>query len=541
MVHTAALLLVFLAYLAFAGKRLMTYMHVLQQEEYDNKRLKAWIFKNKVIDKRLSFALLVTGVSWFFIPEFFINFLVFMFFVIIAYLEKDPRKNSKKKLVATDRAKRIFFPTYAALALCSTWFFATSMPWLWIFSVQLIPVALIVMNNILKPFEDVIQHGYWLEAQKKMQDLRPTIIGITGSFGKTSVKHMLGHILKTQAPTIVTPGSVNTPMGITRIIREELEEKHRFFVVEMGAYGPGSIDRLCKLTPPDFGVITSIGHAHYERFKSLETVSRAKYELAQAVIKRDGKVIVHERTLRFPYPRDIKAENFDNFIVCGEPLSQDMVKRKDVSYLDEDDLHIQSIEQKHRGLEVLITWNGETYNLEVPVFGIHHGHNAALAFATAVAIGIKAEDAITALKSVPQIEHRLELKKQADGSLLIDDAYNSNPIGFRCALDFLAHLGKKGRKILVTPGMVELGVAHGEAHETIGKYAGEICDIAIVVTPKRIPTFIKGFQSSGNGKQLIEVETFEEASAWLESNRTSNDIVLLENDLPDMYERIPKI
>src|SRR6202050_4878731 len=112
------------------------------------------------------------------------------------------------------------------------------------------------------------------------------VIAVTGSYGKTSVKHILGHVLETAAPTLITPGSVNTAMGIARVVRERLQPHHRYFVVEMGAYGPGSIRRLCALTPPKMGLVTAIGMAHYERFKTLETVAAAKFELAEAVAEQ---------------------------------------------------------------------------------------------------------------------------------------------------------------------------------------------------------------------------------------------------------------
>jgi UDP-N-acetylmuramoyl-tripeptide--D-alanyl-D-alanine ligase len=535
MIDTATLILVYIAFIGFSLKRLMTYMHVLQQEDYDIGRLFKWIGENKVFDKRLSAILVLLGAAWFFAPPFIIRVLVFVAFALITYVEKDPRKNSKKKLVATARAKRIYFPAFILMAGLGTTCFTFSMPWIWIIHVQLMPFVLALVTLLLMPYEDIVQKKFWNEAHNKIQNLRPTVIGITGSFGKTSVKHILGHILKASAPTLITPGSVNTPMGITRIIREQLEETHRYLVVEMGAYGPGSIERLCRLTPPDMGIITSIGYAHYERFKSLETVAKTKYELAEAVLKKNGMVVVHERTLRFDYSREMKLHNAGNFIVCGEAV----ITSEEKSYLRADDLQIQRVDQSPKGLQVKILWKNVAYTLEAPLYGLHHGHNIALAFAAAMELGIPSGTIQTALMRVPQIEHRLEVKKQA-GYTLIDDAYNSNPQGFTSALDVLA-LISKGRKILITPGMVELGNAHDNAHENVGKYAGQICDIAIVVTSKRIPSFIKGFKATGGSKQLIEVEGFKDAAEWLDKNKKDGDVVLIENDLPDMYERVPKI
>lgn len=361
------------------------------------------------------------------------------------------------------------------------------------------------------------------------------MIGITGSFGKTSVKHILGHILKMNAPTLITPGSVNTPMGITRIIREQLDESHKFFIVEMGAYGKYSIKRLCDLTPPDFGILTAIGHAHYERFKTLDAVAETKYELANAVLDKGGKNIVHERTLRFDYSNGVKTANEASFIVCGEP---------GMEYMRDSDVQIQQIDQTIEGLVVKLHWKGTDHTVRAPLFGLHHGHNLALCFITAIELGLEEEAIHTALKTVPQIQHRLEVKKMPDGRTIIDDAFNSNPIGFKSAIELLHMLGNAepdnpARTILITPGMIEMGKAHDESHRSLGALAGKLCDVIVVVKGERIPTFIEGFKAEGPDKDIIEVNSFTEASSWAETHKAANDVILIENDLPDIYERVP--
>lgn len=536
--------LILLAFIIFAVKRLMTYMHVLQQEDYDNSRLWKWIFEYKVFDKRLTFGLLLIGAMSFtgYLNGFLLGFLLFIAFAVVISVEKDPRKDAKKKLVSTTRAKRIYFSALALAAFIGgSIILINPHPWALIVPVQLIPVCLVLGNNILKPFEDIIQKVYWDEARAKIGAYQPTVVAITGSYGKTSVKHILGHILKAQAPTLITPGSVNTPMGVTRIVREQLDEGHKYLVVEMGAYGPGSIAKLCQLTPPDFGIITAIGHAHYERFRSLDTVAHAKFELAQAVIVNGGTTVIHERTLRFPYPRELKTAQDSHFLVCGEPPNKDPSKQKDTCYLSKKDLHINKVAQTRTGVKVELSWKSDVHVFEVPLFGIHHGHNAALAFAMGLKLGLNSGGMIKSLKTLPQIDHRLEVKRQPDGSRLIDDAYNSNPLGFRSALDFMVITKPEGKKILITPGMVELGVAHDEVHQKIGEYAGEVVDVAVVVAPHRIPTFVSGFKQTGAAKTLIQVDTFDEANKWLAENRAAGDLILIENDLPDIYERIPKL
>jgi len=536
-----------IAFLAFSGKRLMSYLHALQQDDYNNGRLIAWVFKHKVFDTRVTqFLLLVLGIDLFTdIPSVALNTAVFLVFLVATYLEKDPRKASKKAFVLTSRARRILVMSLVYATLCAVGAFYMSHTIIWIIAVQLLPLLLILGNSTLAPYEASVQKKFMNEATSKLEELDPIVIGITGSYGKTSIKHILGHILKAGAPTLVTPGSVNTLMGITRIIREQLQPNHKYLIVEMGAYGPGSIASLCNLTPPNYGIISSIGHAHYERFKSLDTVVHAKYELAQSVLARNGTVIVHERTLKFEHSRNIRNKNMDNFIVCGEPMQTDAPKNdQEFSYLAPDDLKIMSVEQTPKGICVNVEWKDEKHTLRAPLYGIHHGHNIALAFACAMSLGMNAKDIRTALATTPQIKHRLEVKQQVDGSMIIDDAFNSNPPGFRSALHVMRVLADhtNGRGILVTPGIVELGEAHDEVHRTLGHLAAEVCDIVIVVSPNRIPTFLEGFKANNSkGKTLQQFETFASAEKWLIENKRANDIILLENDLPDIYERVLKI
>lgn len=548
-------ILTLIAFIGFASKRLMNYLHALQQDDYDNGRLASWIFRNKVFDSRVSaFLIILTGVALVqFIPFIIQNIILFLGFIIAAYFEKDARKDSKKALVLTKRAQRILTIAviYSALSALIVFYFETLLPTplFWIIAVHALPFLLILSNITLAPYEKATQRKFYGEAQARLAEVNPVVIGITGSYGKTSIKHILGHILKSSAPTLMTPGSVNTIMGITRIIREQLESKHKYFIVEMGAYGPGSIVNLCDLTPPQYGIISAIGHAHYERFKTLDTVAQAKYELAESVLSRNGTMIVHEKTLKFEHSRAIRHRAMDHFVVCGEPMRTKTPKtEQEFSYLAPDDLQIMSVDQTPKGLCVQIKWKEQSYTLRAPLYGVHHGHNIALAFACAMTLGMEAKDINAALARLPQIRHRLEVKAQVDGTIIIDDAFNSNPPGFRSALHVAGVLARDlkenkgaGRAILITPGMVELGGAHDEVHKTIGALAAGVCDIVVVVAPDRIPTFIEGLNSGAKKPVIKTFDTFSMAQKWVIEQKKEGDVILIENDLPDIYESVLRI
>lgn len=517
------------AFLVFAGRRLLTYLHLFQQEEYDNGQFFLWLLKNAAFDRRLSIGLTAIGLVQLLAPTIppsgLFPALAGAACLAVAAFERDPRKTAKKRLTMTSRATRIYVIALVLVAVVAVLAaIATRQALIWLVPVQLVPLALVGANLLLAPFEARTQRRYWEEAQARLRQIGPTVIAVTGSYGKTSVKHILGHILETAAPTLITPGSVNTAMGMARVIRERLQPHHRYLVVEMGAYGPGSIRRLCALTPPKMGIVTAIGLAHYERFKSLETVAEAKFELAEAVAAQGGTVLAAADMLAFAAPRRFAEANPGMMVTVGAEAGSAVA--------------MTDLRQDADGIAVTVVWQGEPYQLRAPLFGLHQGRNIALAFAAACTLGIAPEDVVASLKTTPQIAHRLEVKRQGNGAVLIDDAYNSNPVGFASALDLLDVLRRPGgRRILVTPGMVELGAAHDEEHRRIGGLAAAHVDVLVAVAPHRVAPLAAAFAIAAPQAEIVSCPGFAEAQEWMSHHLGADDVVLLENDLPDLLEQ----
>ena len=528
-------ILLITAILIFSTTRHLTYLHIFQQQEYYNDRFLSWIFTAKAFDKRLSSSLVIiyclgyvvnnnhviNNITASIITAIIISLLIF------SYFEKNPIKTAKKKLVLTNRAKRIYYFSLIINLLNNIILFRylknLDLLIIVLLAIQLIPIYLVLANLLLIPIENKIQQKFWQQAKQKLNTNKPYIIGITGSFGKTSVKHFLGHILQYVDHTLITPGSINTTMGISRIIREQLNTSHRYFIVEMGAYGIGSINNICKLTTPNMGIITNIGKAHYERFKTLDTVATAKFELATAAIKNNSKIIISEQALNTDYAKQYTKIHHDYFEILNNQ-------------------QLSNITQLKTGLAITLNWRETNYQLEVPIFGLHNATNITLAFIAACELGIPPTTIITALKSMPQINHRLEVLKQ-NNCTIIDDAYNANPNGFKSALELLNFLHcPPGRRILITPGLIELGTEHNAEHLLLGQTAARYTDLVIVVKPQRIPTFINGFKElATEAQQIIQVASFSQAKEWLNKYCQVNDTILLANDLPDLYETGLKI
>ena len=537
--------------IVFSYKRLRLLVHFFQQEEYDNKRFLSYVIKgSRLIDKKFSLALLVSSFFTCLLLDSNIFLLLISSSIVIIFscFERNPSKKAKKVLSFTARVKRILSVSFFILfAVLSTFLILFDLKGhlekvlLIVFIIQFLPFFLILSNAALRPFEKKIQNRYLNEAKKKIVGIKPIIIGVTGSYGKTSVKHILCHILSSVFPTLKTPGSVNTQMGITRIIREKLKKDHKYFIVEMGAYGKGSIKRLCELTPPHYGIITSVGNAHYERFQSIENVAKTKFELHESVKDQKGYTFINadaieKRFISLEEKNIIQTKEYPYKMCSENPSSGEFYKR--ISKSMKDDYLISDIKQTKKGLQFKIIHKNKIFSLKTPLYGTHHVGNIVLCFAIAQKIGLDPHIIVATLRSVPQIKHRLEVIRSKRGAIIIDDAYNSNPTGFLSALEVLNVLKKdNGRRILVTPGMIELGKLHEKKHKELGKEASKYVDVVLAISPKRIHSFICSFEKSMDKNQKIyKFNTFAEAKKWIESNATEKDTILYENDLPDLYE-----
>ena len=444
------------------GKAMLMFF---QQEEYDARRITAWWWQNRAFDRLTSLALV-----FIYLIELGFGFRSLEAVMIVAYAaalafyagaarSRAVLAAAKKPLVMTERARRIhlMYLVLAVAAIAGIILISGSLGYLagkilFLLLLQAPLFLVLLANKLLAPIETRVRALFLDEARQRLQEVSPKIVGIAGSYGKTSTKHILAHILSAAEPTLATPGSVNTEMGITRILLQDLKAEHRFFVVEMGAYGPGAIARLCALTPPDLGIITSIGLAHLERFGSEDKVFESKFELAEAVSRNGGRTIVNA-------PR-LPAGTLEGASALADsllPLHHEEVGEGRAA------ARIASREVTRAGLRIDLemTANGSMLRLEAPLFGAHQAENVALAALAALELGVSEEIIKASLKTLSQIRHRLEVLPAKDGPTVIDDAYNSNPAGFAAALHMLDLFAEPaGRRYLITPGMVELGREH---------------------------------------------------------------------------------
>jgi UDP-N-acetylmuramoyl-tripeptide--D-alanyl-D-alanine ligase len=506
-------------------RRHLAYLRYFQQEGYEPLRFVKWTGVRSMTDPAfwLSIVSVWLVVRW--------PIIVSVVFVVIALVlgrvQPDPRRSGKIPLKLTWRAGRIL-----AMSLVLTtvfWTFLLGIYWGggvgagFVASAVLfatLPFVIILANAALAPYERSVRQQYEADAVRRVRTIAPFIVGITGSYGKSSTKAMLAHILQFHAPTLAATGSINTLMGITRHIREELVFGHRFMVVEMGAFSTGSIRRLCQLTPPSAGLITAVGDMHLERFGSLDAIVTAKGELAEA-LPPDGMLVANADS-----PGALKIARRAagrKVLLYGETSPEDL------------DTRIANVVFSKDGTSFDLKTRDRTFSCCTPLLGRPIVLNIAGAFTLARAVGVDGDLAVAALRTLKPVSNRLEVVVE-NGVTWIRDAYNSNQVGFRAALEVAAAL-PAGRRFLVTPGVIELGADQFEVNRALARDASSVCDRTLVVAETNREAFVAGHRDAGREDRLTPVAGRREAFGWLRDTAKEGDLVVLENDLPDLYER----
>lgn len=383
-------------------------------------------------------------------------------------------------------------------------------------------VIVMIAHIILTPVEKWINRRYYLDAQRiltSMPDLK--IVGITGSFGKTSTKHYLYRILSEKYDTIMTPGSFNTPMGVIRTIREHMKPYNEVFICEMGAKQKGDIKEICDLVHPDYGIITAVGAMHLETFKSLDNVRNTKFELADA-IPAEGFIVV----------------NNDFALSAAREVNNTRLMRYAVSNSNGAD---------YIATDITYDSTGTSFNIKGPKnFELHlHSHligecnisNLLAASVTAYQLGVEPKQIQYAVEQIEQVEHRLSIKRTPGGVTIIDDAFNSNPEGSRMAVEVLGNF-TSGSRIVVTPGMIELGEKQYELNAKFGEHVAHNVDMAIVVGSYNRDAIVEGIKRVNDFKEenIIIADSFNDAQQILSKILKAGDTILYENDLPDTFK-----
>ena len=480
----------------YAGWRAIFALHMLQQDSYDSVRYMKWTLARPVA-------------RWLW-PK---------------------RVEAKKPLAYTGRAWRILVLTWALLVgiAAAGWVLGGMARYAAAEAIVLTwPFVTVAANLLLKPAQAAINQGFVRQAQRRLKEYGPVVVGVAGSYGKTSTKYFVATILAERFRVHKTPESFNTLLGVCRVINgnvkpeQALNAKHQVFVVEMGAYRRGEVRETARVVKPRYGILTSIGPEHFERFLSIENIQATNYELIEE-LPADGAA----------------AFNCDlpDCEVLARRTTHTTVMRYGVASTTGDRaLWAEEIAHGPDGMSfTLVHRDGRRQEARTKLVGRHNVLNILGSALVALELGLTFQEIASGIAKLEPAPHRLNIIHGAGGAIVIDDSYNSNPIGAAEALNVLAEF-KTGKRILVAPGMIELGTLQAEKNAEFGRQAAAVCDFVYLIGPDQTRDVARGLRDAGFAESKMKIcRDLTEATAHMGTMVRPGDAILFENDLPDLY------
>jgi UDP-N-acetylmuramoyl-tripeptide--D-alanyl-D-alanine ligase len=494
----------------------------LQQSGYDNSRFFRYIKSHYKYTFGINELLVILGVVLLKVDLLLGLFVMafFMYYNLRFFNVANTRYIKKLKLNITNRVKRqIILYILLNLIISSILLILNINPfYIIILLTYFTYVLLAIVNTLLIPIENHIKNGFKKRAKMKLASYRDVeVIGITGSYGKTSIKNIIGGILNEFEPTLITPESYNTPMGLTITINNYLSPFHKNFIAEMGAYYEGEIDELAKLVSPKVGVVSSVGNQHLETFKTIEVIQKTKMELIEA-LPSDGLGIL----------------NFDNEYIRSYQIKND-VMIKYYSLENEDaDIYAYDIEYLSAFMRFKIKFNNQEYIVETKLLGMHNVENILAGILVCDYKQIPIDKIIKSIAKLKPVKNRLEFKYVSPSLSIIDDAFNANTKGIKESIKILSTYEKK-RRVIITPGLIDLGNEMSSFHKELGTYMTSMVDDIVLIGNLNKVDLLTGISESSFDQERVKCfDNFIDGynySIGLEGEK----ILLIANDLPDKF------
>jgi UDP-N-acetylmuramoyl-tripeptide--D-alanyl-D-alanine ligase len=468
-----------IAWIVAGCRRIYQLARYFQLEGYDTRRYLRWLTNNNRAQTGYTAFILAGHVLWFFSPVCFAllfldngideldksqslqlaGFLtaINLGLAVFAIAIRPSEREIKQPFTPTQRAMRLIFTAFMVDASPSILLTITALRQssevdtifftllAGILTFHFAPLTLPLANLLMWPVEESFRRYYLRLAKTHLKRSGAMVIAITGSYGKTSTKHYLQHLLDSRYRVLMTPKSYNTLLGVSRVINEILanDASYDYFIVEAGAYIPGEIASICKLVEPRISMVTAVGPMHLERFGSMQNIVKAKYEIIEA-LPADGLAVFNGDD---PNVRDMAERNY--------PQNRIIVSRQDAKRAR---LVASNVKMTVDGLDFDLrdTQTNEQRSMHTPLYGEHNVSNILMAAAVALHLGMSLAEIGMRVATLQPAEHRLGRRVMPDGTILIDDAYSANPVGTQMALEVLA-LHQNVRRIVISSGMFELG------------------------------------------------------------------------------------
>ena len=524
-------LITLIIYIIHISIRSTKSLHMLQQNRYNRGyRYIKWIirnFKDNFINFNLLFIIFILTM----LNDTLNNlspyiFIIITIFITYIFIEERKKENTKLPLKYTARIKRIIV-TNAILYLipCLIMYFCflednLSLYYLILGLLSYLNYFVILLVNFInRPVEKLVGIHFENKAKDKLASMtNMDVIGITGSYGKTSTKNILYDILDIKYNVFKTPANYNTPFGLMITINNFLDIYNDYFIAEMGACKRGDIKELCNLVHPKYGILTRVGLAHLETFGSEENIQKTKFELIES-LPSDGIGILNgddEKQLNYKVENDcqIKWIGIDNHKV---------------------DCYAYDLELSYKGTKFKVKFKDdkEEYSFETKLLGRNNIYNILAGITLGKELGISIKDLQKSVKRVKPVEHRLSMTKYYDINI-IDDAYNSNPMGCKMALEVLHMM--PGKRIIVTPGMIEVGAKEIEVNKEFGREIASSADEVILIGEEKTKPIYEGLIEKNYPKEKIHIlNDVMDAFPLMLKLKNQDTYVLLENDLPDSF------
>ncbi len=421
------------------------------------------------------------------------------------------RRKNRKKLVFTARVKRLIGLLLVVISIVvSLIYYLGLVNYVYFYLLCLtVNFTVITCNLILSPYEKYLKNNFIKLAKQKISKVDIKIIGITGSYGKTSTKEFLNSLLENYFNVLKTPNSFNTPMGITKVINNNLKESNQYFITEMGARKRYEIKELTDIVKPDLAVLTWIGVQHLDTFKTIDNIIKTKFEIVEN-LKEGGVAFL----------------NTDCEYIRNYPVAD----KKIITFgFENADYTAKNIKYTNEGTSFDIYYSDEfLLDVEVKLLGKYNVYNLLVSVAVAHYLGLSLNQIKASTYTIQSVKNRLEIKNNKKLTI-IDDSYNSNPLGFLMALTVLGQM--YGEKYLITPGMVELGDLCEEEHKKVAGKIDQTVDFIILTGENGL--ILKQYL---NSKNVYLAKDFKDAMDIFHKIYDGREaILLLENDLPDIY------
>ncbi|MFY9085570.1 Mur ligase family protein [Aliarcobacter cryaerophilus] len=458
--------------------------YLITNLQWYNYKLSRVIFKHHKWQWHLTF--FISPIVLFFLipsPYFDIYFFVLYFVSFILWNRKLDRS-----LVLTSRVKRfltiLLITLFAQILLCLDDDFCSKV------TLFLTLIVTLILSNII---EKILFLVFKSRAKKRLlenKDLK--IVAITASYGKTSIKNFLHHVLKNHFKTYKTPRSVNTIVGLVLDVNRDLPKDTQIYIAEAGARVKGDIKTIANFLEPQIAVVGSVGEQHIEYFKTLENIKNTKKELLLSPILQ--KAFVHSSANVVPSE---KIEEFPN------------------------NLHI--VKSNLDGLWFDMELNGKVEHFYAPILGSFNAINLAAVVLVATHLGMSVLEINEALTTLPQVEHRLQ-KIEANGKIIIDDSFNGNLEGMLEAINISSNYS--GRKVIITPGLVE---STDSANILLAKEIDKVFDF-VIITGTLNSNILK---ANINEDKVFVLKDKTMLETTLARTTKSGDLILFANDAPN--------